>query len=127
MLRIPALENGIYAAGSLELADQFADQDSALRPSLIHVAVHLKYERQIRNLQLQEARLVRRREKEIAELRALQQDRKEKEAQENETSAESVAAPALPQNGFEFSNSQRTLPSAPSDMLDELASYADAA
>ncbi len=107
--RIPSLEAGIYAAGHIELADQFADQDPTVRPSLIHVAVHLKYERQLRNLHLQESRLVRRREKELAELRALQAERK---SQEQETASrpthalvfQSAEFAALAPNGFEFSN-----------------------
>ena len=67
------------------------EQELAARPHLIDAHTFLVYEKQIRNLQLQEARLTRRREKETAELRVLQQDRKQK--QENlETS-----------HGFEFS------------------------
>jgi hypothetical protein len=88
--RIPALEMAIYAKGGIEFADQFEDQeDPDVRRSLIELHTHLAYEKQLRNLQLQEARLVRRREKETAEFRRLQADRKQREKE------------AI---GFEFSN-----------------------
>jgi hypothetical protein len=88
--RIPALEMAIYAQGRIEFADMFEDQqDPAVRRSLIELHTHLIYEKQLRNLQLQESRLVRRREKETAALRRLQEDRKQRERE---------------QNGFEFSN-----------------------
>jgi hypothetical protein len=91
--RIPALEMAIYAQGRVEFADQFEDQeDPAVRRSLIELHTHLVYEKQLRNLQLQESRLVRRREKETASLRKLQDERKQRQSQ-------TVAA-----NGFEFSN-----------------------
>ena len=62
-----------------------------LRPGMIELKTFLTYEKQLRNLQLQESRLSRRREKEIAELRELQQARKQKETE------------AVAENGFEFS------------------------
>ena len=74
LARIPALETAIFAKGRLEFADLFEE------PHLIDAHTFLTYEKQIRNLHLQEARLVRRREKETAELRSLQQQRKEGEA-----------------------------------------------
>ncbi len=87
--RIPALEMAIYARGSVLYADQFEEEDAAVRRGLIELQTHLVYEKQLRNLQLQEARLVRRREKETAELRRLQAERKQREQEAN---------------GFEFSN-----------------------
>src|SRR5581483_5602050 len=75
-----------------------------------------KYERQLRNLNLQESRLVRRREKELAELRELQKDRAAREQEKADQPPEaqapqtihlsSIPAQRLPdhlQNGFEFS------------------------
>jgi hypothetical protein len=130
--RIPILEAGIYALGQSQLADEFADHDPELRPSLIHVAVHLKYEKQLRNLQLQESRLERRREKQLAELRGLQQERLGPDQIEEEEDddldfdaehyrqfleggpmidallerAERNRAAHAEQNGFEFSNAE---------------------
>jgi hypothetical protein len=89
--RIPALEMAIYAQGRIEFAALFEDQkDPDVRRGLIELHTHLIYEKQIRNLQLQESRLVRRREKETATLRRLREERKQRE-------------PQTP-NGFEFSS-----------------------
>jgi hypothetical protein len=76
LLRIPSLESGIYALGYLEFANSVEDQDPGLHPGMVEVKTFLKYERQLRNLQLQESRLSRRREKELAELREIQAARK---------------------------------------------------
>jgi hypothetical protein len=73
--RIPALESALFAKGRIEFAELFDEQELAARPHLIDAHTFLAYEKQIRNLQLQEARLTRRREKEMAELRRLQADR----------------------------------------------------
>ncbi len=80
--RIPALEMAIFAQGRLDFADSFNQHDPSLRPGMMELQTFLKYEKQLRNLQLQEARLARRREKETAELRTLQQERNRKEAQD---------------------------------------------
>src|SRR5690348_2945614 len=89
--RIPALESALFAKGRIEFAELFNEQDLAARPHLIDAHTFITYEKQIRNLQLQEARLARRREKEIAELRKLQAERIQKQQQE------------IPANGFVFS------------------------
>jgi len=101
--RIPGLEMGIYAKGHIEFAGQFEDCGESLRPGLIELQTFLTYEKQLRNLHLQEARLVRRREKETAELRRLQQERLEKETREREAAAQSGEPPETSQFGFEFS------------------------
>jgi hypothetical protein len=97
--RIPGLEMAIYAVGRGEFADTFPEHDAASRPGLIDLQIFMKYEKQLRNLQLQEARLARRREKEMAELRQLQQERLQKETQEREK----IAQRGSIKNGFEFS------------------------
>jgi len=68
--RVPSLETSIYALGEIELADAFPDYEDnpELRASLVRAAVHLKYEKQIRNLHLQESRLQRRFDKALHEL-----------------------------------------------------------
>jgi hypothetical protein len=93
--RIPALESALFAKGRLEFAEMFDEQELAARPHLIDAHTFITYEKQIRNLQLQEARLARRREKEIAELRNLQTERIQK--QQNEKTRK----PAI--DGFVFS------------------------
>jgi hypothetical protein len=96
--RIPGLEMAIYARGRQEFIDSYPEHDDvSLRTSLIDLDVHLKYEKQFRNLQLQESRLQRRYEKEMAELRRLQQERRATELPV-ETPQRNVAP------GFVFSN-----------------------
>ena len=108
--RIPALEMAIYARGRSEFAGQFEHEDTAHRPGLIELETHLKYEKQLRNLHLQESRLRRQREKDSAELRNLQKERQQRDAAEIEMAAKVYVAaqkdgkpfdPAA--NGFEFS------------------------
>jgi hypothetical protein len=100
--RIPGLEFAIFAHGYVEFAEKFKDHDPALRPGMIELQTFLHYEKQLRNLQLQEARLSRRREKETAELRELQQAR---EKQATEVQEAGTARPAQT-NGFEFSTAE---------------------
>lgn len=69
--RIPSLEMGIYALGRIQFADLFEDQDPALRPSLIEAHTFLIHHRQLNNLIIQEGRLRRQREKDIAALQEL--------------------------------------------------------
>jgi hypothetical protein len=75
--RIPGLELAIYAQGRLQFANSLDEHDPSLRASMIELQTFLTYEKQLRNLQLQEARLHRRREKDVAALHKLQQERKE--------------------------------------------------
>jgi hypothetical protein len=89
--RIVSLESGIYAKGTLEFADAHADQPAAHRALLIQAEVYLKYEKPLRNLHIQEARLQRQRAKNLADLKRLKAERVAEEAQPATT------------NGFEFS------------------------
>jgi hypothetical protein len=102
--RIPALEMAIFAKGHLEFADLFEEHEPSLRPSLIELHTFMVYEKQIRHLQLQEARLARRREKETAELRRLQHERKQQDSCELDSAAKHHVKPSDPTSiGFEFS------------------------
>ena len=96
-LRIPALEMALFAKGHLEFAEEFQDVEPQLRCALLDARTFIAYEKQFRNLQIQESRLHRRREKDLAELRRLQQERK---AREEQAAASEPATPS--QNGFEF-------------------------
>ncbi|HMF76710.1 MAG TPA: hypothetical protein VK604_13705 [Bryobacteraceae bacterium] len=119
--RIPGLEMAIFAKGRIEFASQFEEgfehYDAAHRASLIDAHTFLTYEKQIRNLQLQESRLTRRRDKESAELRRLQNERRERaqeDSQHEMASAAKLFLEAKQNNelfdsgphGFEFSNRQ---------------------
>ena len=112
--RIPALELAFYAKGRLDCADAFSEYDPQSRASMIDLQTLLTYEKQLRNLQLQEARLHRRKEKDLAELRQLQQERRQEAERQrlevlDEAARQFVLArhdktPYDPQaNGFEFS------------------------
>jgi hypothetical protein len=90
--RVFALEMGIYALGRTQFADHFSAEHPALQPNLIEVHTFLTYEKQLRNLQLQFARLCRQREKDTAELNQLQQDRIKHEKQDLETAAKLYTA-----------------------------------
>ena len=109
--RIPALESAIYAVGHREFADlPIADRDT------IEAQVFFKFERQLKNLSLQEARLRRNCEKDLARLRALQAERQEAEqAAAKPATVKPAPVPVVdkPEIGFEFSNTPReTEPSA---------------
>jgi hypothetical protein len=83
--RIPSLEMGIYALGRLEFADLFPEYDEPSRKILIEAKVFLAYQRQLVNLGIQEGRLRRQAEKDLAALQALQQPRiQETQARLNE-------------------------------------------
>ena len=78
LLRIPALEMGIYAVGRLELASNFQEvEDPQARAALIDAKVFLTYQRQLNNLSIQEGRLRRQREKDHAALQQLQMHRRQ--------------------------------------------------
>jgi hypothetical protein len=124
MRRTLALEMAVFAKGRIEFAAQFAEHNPDIRVSLIEVHTFLTYEKQIRGLQLQEARLSRRVEKATAELRVLRQERRQREEyarrkQEEDRQRQLEAAAQLylsaqksrqpfnpEENGFEFSNQE---------------------
>ena len=89
MLRIPVMEMTIFAHGRAESLDEAAVEQhpEATRANLIDFQTFLRYEKQIRNLQLQEARLHRRREKDLQELRRAQEERRQREQAELEQAA----------------------------------------
>jgi len=74
--RIPGLEMAIYARGRDEFAEQFEELDPAARSARLDLETFIHYQKTLRNLQLQEGRLQRQREKDMAELRELQQERR---------------------------------------------------
>jgi len=111
LLRIPALEAGIYAVGRIELAAQFADEDPAVRAALIEAKTFLVYQKQLNNLSVQEGRLRRQRMLDLQALKELQKDRMTKTAKEGQpkpgknSAAPAVSAPLRPSEiGFEFSS-----------------------
>jgi hypothetical protein len=80
LLRIPTLEMGIYAVGRLELASNFQDtEDPQARAALVEAKIFLTYQRQLNNLSIQEGRLRRQRDKDLATLQELQAYRRQQE------------------------------------------------
>ncbi|HTU48070.1 MAG TPA: hypothetical protein VMF91_23625 [Bryobacteraceae bacterium] len=123
--RIPALEFAIYAQGRIQFANQFDEHEPGLRPALIELHTALAFEKQLRNLHLQEARLHRRREKDLAELRQAQSDRQNRDTQTLETAyrlytqAKRDNKPFNPAElGFEFSIADIESYSAANAVLD---------
>jgi hypothetical protein len=108
--RIPVLEMGIYAMGHREFAAEFENEDPALRKSLIETKTFLTYQRQLNNLSIQESRLRRQYDKDLAELTKLQQNRATRKRSQLGTlvslyrDAQRTGLPFDPQElGFEFS------------------------
>ncbi len=115
LLRIPALEMGVYAIGRLEFASEFANEDEAVRKHLIEAKVFLTYRKDLNNLSIQESRLRRQRERDTETLEELQEERaRQAKARLNKAAQLYIAAVKeernydfdLGQFGFEFSIEQ---------------------
>jgi hypothetical protein len=109
--RIPGIEEAIYAKGNSEFAAEVSDLDPLARSASLRMRTYLAYERQLRNLNLQEMRLHRLREKLIAEIKQLQKEREQKEKDDLSIAAKLYVAakhdrkPFNPSDfGFEFSS-----------------------
>ena len=108
--RFPGLESALLDLGRrnmLEIEPKLAGNPAPA----FEMQVRLHFEKKFRNLELQENRLVRRREREMKELRELQATRKaEAGSAKKEPAAAQPAKPnavsASAKNGFEFSSSQ---------------------
>ncbi len=83
LLRIPTLLLALEACAQEELTTERADEynklDEATRTLRLTLDTYGRIEKRSRNLQLQESRLHRRREKDMAELKALQAERARRE------------------------------------------------
>jgi len=98
--RIPALEQAIVTLASQEIVEAQPGYSAIGGESILAVNARRQHEKELRNLQLQESRLNRRRERAVAELERLQSARKAKEA---EAPAEAAKASPTPGRGFVFS------------------------
>jgi hypothetical protein len=94
--RIQALEFALYAHGHEQFEEAFADYPEGVRYNMILLQTDMTYEKQLRNYHIHEARLHRRRDKDMAELRRLQADRKD--------GARNTEAAKAKEIGFAFSN-----------------------
>ena len=100
--RIPSLEMALLTIGRSELARRHESFHQPTLNPILEMEIRRLYVKDFRNLHLQENRLARRREKEMAELKALQAERiaKEKEALK-EATGRYVAARHF-KNPFDF-------------------------
>ena len=92
MDRIARLELGLYARGRLEFAGLHPEQDPHVRSLLIEAEVHLAYARQLNQLSVQEARLRRYIDSDLAALRNLQAERSEREGEKRTLTASAAAS-----------------------------------
>jgi hypothetical protein len=108
--RFPGLESALLDLGRQTMLETEPKLAGNPGPAL-EIQIRSHYEKKFRNLELQENRLVRRRERETKELRDLQAARKAAEqdnakAKSAQAAANPNAASAPAQNGFVFSPSQ---------------------
>ncbi|HMF78820.1 MAG TPA: hypothetical protein VK604_24395 [Bryobacteraceae bacterium] len=114
LLRIPTLESGIYAIGRRNLAGEFPDEpDPAVRAAMIDAQVFQNCRKDLSNLALQEARLRRMRDADLATLKDMIKTRLDKQKSDlASASLKRLAAldagnafdPTL--FGFEFTNDE---------------------
>jgi hypothetical protein len=69
----------IYARGREEFAERFEELEPAVRARRLDLETFIHYHKPLRNLQIQEGRLQRQREKDMFELRELQEERRQAE------------------------------------------------
>jgi len=109
--RTITLHMGIFAIGHRELAQQFANEpDPVIRKSLIEAQIFINYQRQLKNLSLEENRLRKQVETDRAELKTVIEKRKKdhrqqvSDALDNYQNAKKEGLPFNPgELGFEFS------------------------
>jgi hypothetical protein len=111
--RIPGLEMALLTLIRNEWIARDPKYNNPVTAILTEMEIRRKHDKEFRNLQIQEARLARRREKEMAELLRLQKDRKAKEAEALAQAAQAYLLAAhrnqpfdLAAFGFEFSTQQ---------------------
>jgi hypothetical protein len=112
LLRIPTLEAGLYALGRHELSAECAHESNPqIRASMLEALIFRTYQKDLRNLALQERRLRSQLKADTAELRHLQAERREAQP----APPQPKPAATQPQNGFEFSTPVFTPAPDPSD------------
>ena len=118
--RIPALDAALYALAHREMGSTLSED-----PETAQLQIEMKYDRQFRNLRLQETRLRRMYREDLARLEEIQAARKEAAEAAAEADSEKVSAekpvtapatgpqqPSTPEIGFEFSTAPKTGQSA---------------
>jgi hypothetical protein len=126
--RITNMESTIFAKGRFELEGCYYGQPEDQRDSYINLDISERYDKQLRNLYLLEARLTRQRNRNTATLAKLLAERKKEEAAAAELAKTMAKTQPKPhpesEPGFEFSSSQSCpshIDSATANPLDEAA------
>jgi len=111
--RIPGLEMALFVLIRNEWIARDPKYNNPVTAILTEMEIRRQHEKEFRNLQIQEARLARRREKEMAELLRLQKERKAREAEALAQAAQAYLLAThrnqpfdLAAFGFEFSTQQ---------------------
>jgi hypothetical protein len=110
LLRLPVLEHSLFQHGRRQFAEKVLAEPPARQSALLELETFLFYEKQLRGLQLQQARLRRQRDQDLADLATLQQERNQLERERLSdaatlyTAARHDGRPWHPSDhGFEFS------------------------
>ena len=112
--RIMNLETALLLKGHIECAAKFEDRTAFERSHLINAEAYVKYERQMRNLHIQEARLRRTMEKDTIELKRLQAARRHLERQaEIQVQPKIQKSSSQPADGFDFPATPDSRPATP--------------
>jgi hypothetical protein len=90
--RIPGLIEALYVKGCNEFIDRATDLDPQARLTMLRMETYVAYERQFRNLELQENRLFRYAQKLKAELAELQKERDQREADKQHRASDAPCA-----------------------------------
>jgi hypothetical protein len=101
--RIPGLEMALFARGRIQFAELFAAYDESIAAALTDAETMVVYHRELRNLTTQEARIHRQYQKDLTELKLLQEQRAAiAKPADRPPSSLPLSSPASDQNGFEF-------------------------
>ena len=126
--RLQRLESGILLKGHLEFGSKFDDRPALERSHLIQAEAYLKYERQLRNLNIQEARLNRTAEKARLELARLKAIRRQQEQADLHAQQQAAKTATSQPNGFVFSTSPNNNPqSTPAPAINQQKAHSRAA
>jgi hypothetical protein len=113
LLRCSQLEHNLFALGRVEFAQTFDHEPEPVRSALIQAHTFRSYAKDLNNLSIQETRLDKRFQRELAELNRIQAERQEQErialrqAAQLYTQAKKDNKPFNPAElGFEFSTEE---------------------
>ena len=104
--RIPGLESATLVVGRKILTEENPQLVAECDSLTLEWHIRQRFEKTFHNLRLQERHLVKRREKEMQELRQLQADRKAAAAAEANLAETKPLKPTPRENGFVFENTQ---------------------